>query len=283
MMTLMLASVLFHPDSSDRFVVVFSHGPKWQAGSEKQLDPHVKYWAGLSDQGYVVEGGPYADGSGGLIVLQKVTKADAERMAKDDPAVQSGLLQASVKQWVVKLPLRAPDEFKVKFETSKGTFVVKVVKAWAPLGADRFYQLVRGGYYDQCRFFRVISGFMAQFGISGDPKISAEWRDKAIKDDPVVKSNKRGFVSYAMAGPDTRTTQLFINYGDNSRLDKMGFAPFGEVVEGMEVVDALYAEYGEGAPRGRGPDQGRIQKEGNAYLEKDFPKLDFIKTARIVE
>jgi peptidyl-prolyl cis-trans isomerase A (cyclophilin A) len=177
----------------------------------------------------------------------------------------------------------APATFRAKFETSKGDFVIEVHRDWAPLGADRFFNLVQAGYYDDVRFFRVISGFMAQFGIHGDPKVSSQWREQKIKDDPVKSSNKRGFVTYAMAGPNTRTTQLFINYGDNSRLDTMGFAPFGQVVSGMEVVDALYAVYGEGAPRGDGPDQGRMQTEGNAYLKKDFAKLDWVKKASIEE
>lgn len=177
---------------------------------------------------------------------------------------------------------KAPDVFKAKFETSKGDFVIEVHREWAPLGADRFYNLVQGGYYDDCRFFRVLKGFMAQFGINGDPKVQSAWVGAKIQDDPVKGSNKRGFVTYAMAGPNTRTSQLFINYGDNSRLDSQGFAPFGQVVTGMNVVDSFYAEYGEGAPSGGGPNQGRIQSEGNAYLTKEFPKLDFIKKATIV-
>jgi peptidyl-prolyl cis-trans isomerase A (cyclophilin A) len=142
--------------------------------------------------------------------------------------------------------------------------------------------LVKHGFYDNVRFFRVLSGFMAQFGISGDPKLSAKWREARIKDDPVRQSNRRGFITYAMAGPDTRTSQLFINFGDNSALDRQGFSPFGRVVSGMNVVDALNDEYGEGAPRGRGPDQFRIQSEGNAYLMRDFGRLDHVKKATIV-
>jgi peptidyl-prolyl cis-trans isomerase A (cyclophilin A) len=177
----------------------------------------------------------------------------------------------------------APTTFKVRFETSKGDFIVEVQRGWAPAGADRFYNLVKNGFYDGARFFRVISGFMAQFGINGDPKVSAVWREQRIKDDPVQQSNTRGFIAYAMAGPNTRTTQLFINYGDNSRLDQRGFAPFGRVIAGMEVVDQLYAAYGEGAPQGRGPSQVRIQQEGNAYLTSSFPELDYIKKATPIE
>ncbi len=177
----------------------------------------------------------------------------------------------------------APATFKAKFQTSQGDFIVEAQREWAPLGVDRFYNLVQQGFYDGTCFFRVISGFMAQFGIHGDPKVSAAWRQERIQDDPVKQSNKRGYMSYAMAGPHTRTTQLFINYADNSRLDQMGFAPIGRVVEGMDVVDRLYAGYGEGAPQGKGPHQGRLQTEGRAYLTKDFPQLDCIKSATIIE
>ncbi len=179
---------------------------------------------------------------------------------------------------------KGPDKFKVKFVTSKGDFVIEVTRDWAPNGADRFYNLVKNGFYDEIRFFRVIRSpnpFMCQFGISGDPKVAAVWREAKIQDDPVKQANTRGMVSFATAGPNTRTTQVFINYGDNKRLDGMGFSPFAAVTEGMEVVDKLHADYGEGAPRGNGPDQGRLQAEGNEYLKKDFPKLDFVKTARI--
>jgi cyclophilin family peptidyl-prolyl cis-trans isomerase len=175
-----------------------------------------------------------------------------------------------------------PATYRARFVTSAGTFVIEVHRDWGPQGADRFYELVKSGYYDGQRFFRVLTGFMAQFGIHGDPKVSATWRDRRILDDPVRQSNTRGMVSFATAGPNTRTTQIFINYGNNQSLDGMGFAPFGKVVEGMEVVDHLFAGYGEGAPQGRGPDQGRIQREGNAYLAHDFPKLDYVKKANIV-
>jgi len=176
---------------------------------------------------------------------------------------------------------QAPPVYKAKFDTTKGTFVVEVHRDWAPNGADRFYNLVKNGFYDNVRFFRVISGFMVQFGIHGDPKISAPWRDAQLKDDPVKQSNKRGYITYAMAGPNTRTSQVFINFGDNASLDGQGFSPFGRVVTGMEVVDKLNAEYGEGAPRGRGPDQSRMQMEGNAYLTKDFGRLDYVTKATI--
>jgi peptidyl-prolyl cis-trans isomerase A (cyclophilin A) len=176
---------------------------------------------------------------------------------------------------------QAPAQFKVKFETTKGAFVVDVTREWAPNGADRFYNLVKNGFYDGVKFFRVVSGFMVQFGIHGDPAVSAKMREARIPDDPVRRSNKRGFITFATAGPNTRTTQVFINFADNGNLDGMGFAPFGQVSSGMSVVDALYAGYGEGAPRGAGPHQGRIQAEGNAYLDAEFAKLDGIKEATI--
>jgi len=179
-----------------------------------------------------------------------------------------------------------PSSYKVLFTTSKGDFTVEVHRDWAPKGAGRFYELVKTGFYDEVRFFRVIRSpqpFMAQFGISGDPAVNAKWTNANIQDDPVKEHNTRGRITFATAGPDTRTTQLFINYDDNSRLDDQGFSPFGEVISGMEVVDQLYADYGEGPPNGRGPDQERIEREGNAYLTKEFPNLDYIKAARIVE
>lgn len=180
------------------------------------------------------------------------------------------------------LTATAPDVFQARFETSKGTFVIEGHRDWSPHGADRFYNLVSNGYYDDVRFFRVIDGFMAQFGIHGDSTVAAAWREARIPDDEVLQSNTRGFVSYAMGGPGTRTTQIFINFVDNSRLDGMGFSPFGQVVEGMEVVDQLYSGYGEGAPSGNGPNQGLIQYRGNAYLNDDFPRLDHVVSATIV-
>jgi peptidyl-prolyl cis-trans isomerase A (cyclophilin A) len=178
---------------------------------------------------------------------------------------------------------QAPPVYKVNVDTSKGRFVLEVHRDWAPIGADRFYNLVKNGFYDNARFFRVISGFMVQFGINGDPKVSAVWREANIKDDPVRQSNQRGYITFATAGPNTRTTQVFINFADNRPLDRMGFAPFGRVVSGMDAVDALYSGYGEGAPSGSGPDQGRVQSQGNAYLTQNFAKLDYIKKATIAK
>ena len=176
---------------------------------------------------------------------------------------------------------QAPDSFRVRFATTKGEFVIAVHRAWAPLGVDRFYNLVRSGYYDGLRFFRVLPGFMAQFGIHGDTAVTAAWRERVIRDDPVRRTNGPGMVTFATAGPGTRTTQVFINYADNSRLDGMGFAPFGQVVEGAEVVGKLYGGYGEGAPQGRGPDQYRMNIEGEKYLARQFPKLDKINKATV--
>jgi len=181
-----------------------------------------------------------------------------------------------------KLTAKAPDSFKVKFETTKGNFTVEVTRSLAPNGADRFYNLVRSGYFKDLAFFRVIHGFMCQFGIHGDPKVSAVWRSAQIPDDPVKASNTPSAITFATAGPNTRTTQLFINYGDNARLDSMGFSPFGKVTDGLDVVAKINGEYGECAPQGSGPAQGRVQMEGNAYLKKDFPNLDYIKSAKIL-
>lgn len=176
----------------------------------------------------------------------------------------------------------APNRYAVELDTTKGPIVIDVYREWAPHGADRFYELVRSGYYTDVAFFRVIAGFMAQVGISGDPALNAEWREKTIPDDPVKSSNTRGTVTFATSGPDSRTTQFFINFTDNSRLDGMGFAPFGKVRD-MAPVDALYDGYGEGAPRGRGPSQGLMQSRGNTYLRESFPSLDYIKSAKIIE
>jgi len=178
---------------------------------------------------------------------------------------------------------KAPETYKVKFDTSKGAFVVEVHRDWAPMGADRFYNLVRNGFYNNVRFFRVLNGFMAQFGMSGTPAVQKVWGSPAqqLKDDPVKQSNKRGYITFANAGPNSRSTQVFINLVDNTFLDPeaMHFAPFGQVVEGMEVVDMLYTGYG----RQNVPDQQRITNEGNAYLTKEYPKLDYVKTATIVQ
>lgn len=168
------------------------------------------------------------------------------------------------------------DSYLVQFETSAGNFTVRVHPSWAPRGAARFRELVEEGFYDECRFFRVIPSFMVQFGINGDPAVHAKWDKANIPDDPPLQPNKRGYVTFANAGPNTRSTQVFINYVDNPHLDHSTFAPFGEVIEGMDAVEAINSESGER------PDQTRIGEEGNAYLEEAFPNLDYVKKARVV-
>jgi peptidyl-prolyl cis-trans isomerase A (cyclophilin A) len=175
-----------------------------------------------------------------------------------------------------KAPAQAPDTFQVKLETSKGNIVIDVTRAWAPNGVDRFYTLVKNGFYDGCRFFRVVEEFMAQFGINGDPKVNSLWNNSKIPDDPVKQSNKRGYITFAFVDANSRTTQAFFNFADNSYLDESGFTPFGKITQGLEVLDAIYNKYGET------PDQNKIQLEGNAYLEKNYPNLDYIKSATII-
>jgi peptidyl-prolyl cis-trans isomerase A (cyclophilin A) len=174
------------------------------------------------------------------------------------------------------LTAKAPAEFKASFTTTAGNFVIAVHRDWAPLGADRFYNLVRRGFFTNASFFRVVPGFVVQFGLNADPAINHVWDNAKIADDPVKQSNKRGSLVFATAGPNTRTTQLFINFGDNARLDGMGFAPFGEITDGMDIVDKIYSGYGEQ------PDQGQITDQGDAYISKNFPKIDKIKLAKIV-
>jgi peptidyl-prolyl cis-trans isomerase A (cyclophilin A) len=176
---------------------------------------------------------------------------------------------------------QSPEVYRAKFTTTKGDFVVEVKRAWAPRGADRFYSLVKNGFYDNAGIFRVLPGFVVQFGIAARPAVAKAWTKATIPDDPVAQSNLRGYITFATSGANTRTTQVFINLGDNAALDKMCFAPFGKVIEGMEVVDSLYSGYGEGAPSGRGPDQDRLTNEGKAYLDRNFPQLDSIKTTLV--
>jgi peptidyl-prolyl cis-trans isomerase A (cyclophilin A) len=176
-----------------------------------------------------------------------------------------------------KASAKAPAAYRVRFTTTRGTFVVAVTRAWAPLGADRFFNLVQAGFFEGARFFRVVPRFVVQFGLNGEPRVNEAWQSARIADDAVKQTNTRGRITFATAGPGTRTSQLFINLADNPRLDQMGFSPFGEVAgEGMQVVSAIFAGYGEL------PDQGRITAEGNAYLEAQFPKLDYVKKAELV-
>jgi peptidyl-prolyl cis-trans isomerase A (cyclophilin A) len=194
--------------------------------------------------------------------------------AAGQAAAKGGGAKASLKD-PASFVARAPDTFKAKFDTSGGVFTITVHRDWAPRGADRFYNLVRNGFFDGCRFFRVVPNFMVQFGINGDPIVAAVWRNARIPDDPVKESNKRGYVTFATGGPNTRTTQVFVNFKDNAGLDGQGFAPFGEVSDGMDIVDKINAQYKEQ------PNQGKIQMEGNTYLNAEFPKLDYVKTATI--
>jgi peptidyl-prolyl cis-trans isomerase A (cyclophilin A) len=180
-----------------------------------------------------------------------------------------------------KLTEASPASYRVKFSTTQGDFVIEVQRDWAPNGADRFYNLVKNGYYDDLAFFRVVDGFMVQFGISGDPSLNQVWRGARIPDDPVKQTNARGNITFATSGANSRTTQVFINFNDNANLDRMGFAPFGKVTSGMDVVDRLYKGYGEGAPGGAGPNQMMIQSKGNGYLKSEFPKLDYTKKVTI--
>ncbi len=212
-----------------------------------------------------------------LIVLAISSLALAqseEKVAQPNPALFDSKLATE----------KAPDSFRVKIQTTAGNLVIKIHREWAPHGADRFFNLVKIGYYNDVAFYRVLPGFMAQAGMNGDPKVSAAWLNSYIPADELRQSNTKGRVSYAMGGdPGSRSAQFFINYGDNSYLDEMGFAPFGEVVEGFETVQALYSDYGEGAPKGNGPNQTKLYRGGNAYLKGGFPKLDYIVSAVLVE
>lgn len=200
-----------------------------------------------------------------------------ETPTANDPEVP----QATSQKKLETLP--AGGDFQVLLETTKGNVVLDVHPEWSPKGAARFKELVELGFYNDVAFFRVLDGFMAQVGINGDPALHAKWKDNNIMDEPVVESNKRGYVSFAKSGlPNSRSTQFFINFGDNSNLDGMGFSPFAQVIEGMDVVDDLYNGYGEGAPSGRGPNQGKLVEGGNVYLKKEFPMLDYIKKASLV-
>jgi len=209
----------------------------------------------------------------GIAVAQTKTGADKKTdAAKKAPAAPNLLNPSSMRA-------RAPETYKVKFTTTKGDVIIQVHRGWAPLGADRFYNLVKHHFYDNAAFFRVVPEFVVQFGISANPAVSAAWKHSDIQDDPVTQTNKRGAIVFATAGPNTRTTQVFINLKDNGRLDEMGFAPFGVVDgKGMNVVEMMYEGYGDSA----GPDQNQLEKQGNPYLKKGWPKLDYIKSATLI-
>jgi len=217
-----------------------------------------------------------------LLAQAPASKAPAAKApASKGAATKSGAGKPSLTN-PASLNAKGPDTFKARFTTTKGDFVVEVHRDWAPLGADHFYNLVRAGFFTDIAFFRVHPKFMVQFGISGNPKIASAMSNANIKDDPQKESNKRGYITYAMGGPNTRSTQFFINFIDNNFLDTQNFPPFGNVVEGMDVVDQIYSGYGEiPAMGGTGPSPDKIESEGNAYLLKNFPKLDRIKSAVI--
>lgn len=200
---------------------------------------------------------------------------DTAKPAETQPAEEAPAETGTEKETTLEWPKEAPAQFRLKFECSNGTFVLECEKEWAPLGVERFYQLVREGFYNDARFFRVVPGFVVQFGMPADPAVGAKWEGSEMKDDPVRNSNNPGTISFASRGPNTRTTQVFINLGYNDRLDQMNFAPFGKVVEGMDVVKAINSEYGER------PDQGQIRARGNAYLTANFPRLDYIKNVTL--
>lgn len=213
---------------------------------------------------------PAASQSGAPKTAATTSTAAKKTTAPTTPTISRALLNPAL------LKAKAPDVFKARFTTTKGDFVVEVHRDWSPLGADRFYNLVKNGYFNNAHFFRVVSGFVVQFGLSPSPAVNAVWKDATIQDDPVTQTNSKGSLTFATRGPNTRTTQLFINLGENARLDGMGFSPFGNVIEGMDVVEKLYAGYGES------PDQGQITAVGKPYLDKNFPLLDSIRVARIV-
>ncbi len=207
-----------------------------------------------------------------LLLMLPIVACQAQAKARQDGK--------SVLKDPAKLKAKAPEKFKAQFDTTKGVIVIEVTRAWSPNGADRFYNLVKNGFFDGVKFFRVVPNFVVQFGIHGDPSLASKWLESNIQDDPVKESNKRGFLTYAKSNaPNSRSTQLFINLQDNTRLDGMGFSPFGRVVKGMDVVDKLYGGYGEDLTQL----QGEIAAKGNAYLEKTWPKLDGIKKATIVK
>lgn len=278
-------------------LVIWSCGTTEEAGNENQTGEKVP---GQAETKSPVEPRPdnLTDSSPATGTVESAPDKDVEPAVKTDkvpsppaktpvkkapPPVKKAAAFAAALLDPSLANVKAPGTFKVRFVTSKGPFIVEAVRAWSPKGVDRFYNLVKIGYFRDIAFFRVLDGFVVQFGISGDTKINEKWINAGIQDEPVKESNRRGYITYAKGGPNSRTTQLFINLVDNVNLDRMGFPAFGRVVEGMSVVDSLYSGYGEGAPRGRGPAQNRIYQEGNSYLKKSFPKLDYITKASILD
>lgn len=211
---------------------------------------------------------------GGCSQAEDREEAEREAEAEVNPLLFADRIQA-------RGP--APATFRVRFETDAGEFVVEVRREWAPRGADRFHQLVRAGFFDDVRIYRAVDNFMAQFGLHGDPQVNYVWRDEILEDDPVRESNVRGRLAFAKNGPHSRTTEIFVSFKDNSYLDDMGFAPFAEVVQGMEAVDAIHTGYGDGPPSGTGPYGAMIQARGNAYLDETFPELTRILRALVID
>jgi cyclophilin family peptidyl-prolyl cis-trans isomerase len=218
--------------------------------------------------------------AGLILVITGCVRGHVQAVSTQTHALRAALMNPKHELW----SQRSPREFYLRLETSKGGLVIEIHRDWAPRGADRFFNLVRAGFFDDSRFFRVRPGFIAQFGIPGDPAVAEVWKAQTMPDDPVRQSNVRGTIAYAMTGPNTRTTQLYINLSDNSRLDKEGFAPIGRVVGGMDVADRIYSGYGEDAGGGmRGGKQGKIFESGNEYLDREFPSLDRLMRATIVK
>lgn len=213
----------------------------------------------------------------GLAGLGLVGCQGSRTVAKTKPKSAAPATTEESDSDIRQVSVTGRDPFVVRLETTKGNVLIKVHPDWAPRGAKRFRELVESGFYDGCKFFRVIEGFMAQVGMSGDPALNSQWDKKKLRDDPVIQSNKPGFVTFATSGVDSRTTQFFINTGDNSKLDSQGFSPFGKVIQGQDIVESLYNRYGEQ------PNQDRIRRGGNSYLETEFPQLDAIVRATVEE
>jgi len=212
-----------------------------------------------------------------LLVLSVVSLA--QNKSASETELKAALKDPSHKLWSDA----APAAFRVKFETSKGSFVIEATRDWAPLGVDRFYNLTRTGFFDDSRLFRIRANYIAQFGIAGDRAIAKTWQHQSFPDDPVKQTNLRGYVAYAMTGPNTRTTQIYINLKDNTNLDAQGFSPLGKVVEGMDVVELFYSDYGESSGGGmRTGKQDKMFEEGNAFLDREFPKLDKLIRAKVL-
>ncbi len=259
------------------FVVAFGgceQGAKEKVKDDKPAAEKSDEKKGVADKGEAADKKEAVD--------EKAAPGDEKPVVVDDAPPVSVKLHPALAD-VSLATEKAPASFKVRFTTTKGDFVFQATREWSPIGVDRLYNLVRIGFFTDLPIFRVVTRFVAQFGIHGTPSVSAVWSEATIKDDPVTQTNARGTMVFATAGPNTRSSQFFINFADNGRLDGMGFSPLGKVIEGMDVVDTFYAGYGDGPPRGTGPDQGRMGAEGNVYLKGAFTELDYILEAVIIE